>query len=296
MLPPPPPSAPRGFVAVQAVLLLAGATAWAQQASQAPWAANALWLAVLLACATALAAVRHGRLGCWAALMVQCAALATATSALELTAWHWLFKPLAMLCAIVWVAASAHPERAGSAFGSPSTPALDATGRRWLIGALAASLAGDAFLMVEGFFVPGLASFLLAHLAYIAVLRRGQRWFAHRGALAATLAIGLGIYLLLWHGGLPPALRLPVAVYVTVIALMAAQALGRAHQLRRRGATLVALGACSFLCSDAVLATNRFVQPLPWAALWVLASYYLAQGLIVAGLLRPAARRAAPFG
>ncbi|UJB65464.1 lysoplasmalogenase [Acidovorax sp. YS12] len=290
MLPPPPPSAPRGFVAVQAVLLLAGATAWALQAGQAPWAANALWLAVLLACATALAAVRHGRLGCWAALMVQCAALATATSALELTAWHWLFKPLAMLCAIVWVAASAHPARAGATFFSPSTPALDATGRRWLTGALAASLAGDAFLMVEGFFVPGLASFLLAHLAYIAVLRRGQRWFAHRGALAATLAIGLGMYLFLWHGGLPPALRLPVAVYVTVIALMAAQALGRAHQLRTRGATLVALGACSFLCSDAVLATNRFVQPLPWAALWVLASYYLAQGLIVAGLLRPAAR------
>ena len=249
-----------------------------------------MWLAVLLVCTMALAAVQRGRLGCWAALMVQCAALATATSALGLTAWHWLFKPLAMLCAIVWVAASARPERAGATFHAASSPALDATGRRWLIGALAASLAGDAFLMVEGFFVPGLAAFLLAHLAYIAVLRRGQRWFAHRGALAATLAIGLGMYLFLWHGGLPPALRLPVAVYVTVIALMAAQALGRAHQLRTRGATLVALGACSFLCSDAVLATNRFVQPLPWAALWVLASYYLAQGLIVAGLLRPAAR------
>ena len=276
---------------MQTALLLAGATAWALQARQAPWAAPAaIWLAVLLVCATALAAVQRGRLGGWAALMVQCAALATATSALGLTAWHWLFKPLAMLCAMVWVAASARPERAGATFHAASSPALDATGRRWLLGALAASLAGDAFLMVEGFFVPGLAAFLLAHLAYIAVLRRGQRWFAHRGALAATLAIGLGMYLFLWHGGLPPALRLPVAVYVTVIALMAAQALGRAHQLHTRGATLVALGACSFLCSDAVLATNRFVQPLPWAALWVLASYYLAQGLIVAGLLRPAAR------
>ena len=276
---------------MQTALLLAGATAWVLQVRQAPWAAPAaIWLAVLLVCATALAAVQRGRLGCWAALMVQCAALATATSALGLTAWHWLFNPLAMLCAMVWVAASARPERAGATFHAASNPALDATGRRWLLGALAASLAGDAFLMVEGFFVPGLAAFLLAHLAYIAVLRRGQRWFAHRGALAATLAIGLGMYLFLWHGGLPPALRLPVAVYVTVIALMAAQALGRAHQLRTRGATLVALGACSFLCSDAVLATNRFVQPLPWAALWVLASYYLAQGLIVAGLLRPAAR------
>ena len=37
--------------------------------------------------------------------------------------------------------------------------------------------------------------------------------------------------------------------------------------------------------SDSVLAINRFVQPLPWAAIWVLSSYYIAQALIVAGCL-----------
>ena len=34
------------------------------------------------------------------ALMLQSAALATATSALGFTEWHWLFKPLTMAIAI----------------------------------------------------------------------------------------------------------------------------------------------------------------------------------------------------
>ena len=40
------------------------------------------------------------------------------------------------------------------------------------------------------------------------------------------------------------------------------------------------------MLSDSLLATNRFVQPLPLAALWVLASYYIAQ-LLIAACARP---------
>jgi uncharacterized membrane protein YhhN len=43
----------------------------------------------------------------------------------------------------------------------------------------------------------------------------------------------------------------------------------------------VAVGACFFMLSDSLLATNRFVSPLPLASLWVLATYYAAQILIV---------------
>ena len=42
--------------------------------------------------------------------------------------------------------------------------------------------------------------------------------------------------------------------------------------------------------SDSLLATNRFVTPLPMAQVWVLATYYAAQALIVAGMLRGTAR------
>jgi alkylglycerol monooxygenase len=70
-------------------------------------------------------------------------------------------------------------------------------------------------------------------------------------------------------------------VYVGVIALMAAQAIGGATVLRDRHAWAVAVGAMVFMLSDALIAVNRFVQPLPLAPLWVLSSYYLAQFLIV---------------
>ena len=47
----------------------------------------------------------------------------------------------------------------------------------------------------------------------------------------------------------------------------------------------VALGAGFFMLSDSLLATNRFVQPLPWSQVWVLSTYYAAQALIVGGWL-----------
>ena len=40
------------------------------------------------------------------------------------------------------------------------------------------------------------------------------------------------------------------------------------------------------MLSDSLLATNRFVTPLPWAQVWVLSTYYAAQALIVGGTLR----------
>ena len=147
------------------------------------------------------------------------------------------------------------------------------------------SLAGDAFLMVEGFFIPGLVSFLLAHIAYIVLFRQGVAWLPRPGALAATLSVGGAMYAYLWQGGLPAELRIPVAVYVTAIALMAAQALGRASVLGDRAARQVALGACFFMLSDSLLATNRFVQPLPLAQVGVLATYYAAQAFIVHGMV-----------
>jgi hypothetical protein len=40
------------------------------------------------------------------------------------------------------------------------------------------------------------------------------------------------------------------------------------------------------MVSGTLLAIDRFVSPLPYAGLWVLSTYYVAQALIVAGVLR----------
>ncbi|QPN30265.1 lysoplasmalogenase family protein [Diaphorobacter sp. JS3051] len=283
----PPLSAPlRWFAGVQFVLLLAGVAAFLWQADGAPLATNAVWFATLLACQWALGAAMQGRIGMGLALMIEAGALATATSALGFTAWHLLFKPLTMAIAITYVAIRAYPMSATGRFGLHRSYLL--------LGALLGSLAGDVFLMLsEHLFIPGLVSFLLAHLCYIALFKQGVGWFGHRGALGGTLALGIGMYAFLWQGGLPAALRVPVAVYVVVIALMAAQAWGRHAALRERSSLAVALGACCFMLSDSLLATNRFVQPLPLSQLWVLATSYAAQVLIVSGMVTALTRGAA---
>ncbi len=256
------------FAGAQFIVLLGATAAFLWQADQAPLLTSALWFGVLTAALWALCALLQGRIGVWQVLMIEAAALATATGALGLTDLHRVAKPLAMVFAILFVAARARQS--------------GAEGRFYLMLALAltASLAGDVALMFQGFFLPGLVAFLLAHLAYIALFKRGVPWLPSRGALAATLLTGAAMYAVLWVGGLPPALRGPVALYVVAIALMAAQAIGRARVLRRPADWAVALGACSFMLSDALLAISRFVQPLPLAPLWVLGSYYVAQILI----------------
>ena len=211
----------------------------------------------------------------WSWLLMVLAALSIATSLLEPPALHLVFKPLPLLAAIVTVAAGAYPTGARAR--------LDL----YLLAALVASLAGDVFLMLPGnYFIPGLASFLVAHLFYIAVFRQGVPWFSSRRALGLTLGLGGAMYAWVWGGLSDPVLRVAVAAYVSVIALMVAQAIGRALVLRDAGARAVGLGACVFMLSDSLIAINRFVLALPLVSVWVLATYYTAQILIVR-YLRP---------
>ena len=257
------------FGALQFMVLLGGVAVFLWFADGMPLSQSAVWLGVLAAGLWAVGAVMQGRITITEVLLIEVAALATATAALGYTEWHRVFKPLAMVLAMVFVVA-----RAGGVGGVRRFDTL-------LLGALAFSLAGDAFLMFPGYFIPGLVSFLVAHLLYIALFRQGVAWFPSRRALAATLGIGAGMYAFLWVGGLPAALRIPVAAYVVVIALMAAQAIGRAGMLRSGASVGVAIGAGFFMLSDSLLATNKFVSPLPMAQVWVLSTYYIAQVLIV---------------
>ena len=256
------------FSAVQFVLLLQGVAAYLWVADGLPGARAAIWLAVLVACLWAVGAVMQGRIGIAEVLFIECAALATATAAEGLVELHRVFKPLTMAIAVGWVLTR---RREGQT-------ALQ-RGDLLLALALAFSLAGDALLMFPGFFIPGLVAFLVAHLFYIALFKQGQAWFASRRALLATLGIGAAMYAFL-YSGLNPVLRVAVAAYVVVIALMAAQAIGRATTLRDRASVGVAVGACFFMLSDSLLATNRFAVALPYAQVWVLGTYYLAQGLM----------------
>ncbi|MEZ5663435.1 MAG: lysoplasmalogenase family protein [Burkholderiaceae bacterium] len=266
------------FSGLQFLALLSGVALYLWHAEGWPMARSAVWFAVLLTGLWAVGAAMQGRLLPLEVLVIEAGALSMATAADGWREAHLFFKPAAMVLAL-WLVAQAW--RAGRL---PRAAAL------WLSLALAGSLAGDVALMLPGLFVPGLASFLVAHLAYIVLFRQDSAWWPDRRVLLVCLGYAALMVAVLWTGGLPAGLRLPVSVYALAIGLMAAQAVGRARAHREQGSTLVALGAIAFIASDTLLAINRFVSPLPASAVWVLSTYYAAQCLIVGGTLRRARR------
>jgi len=150
---------------------------------------------------------------------------------------------------------------------------------RWLVVAgLLCSLAGDVFLMLpRDAFLAGLVSFLFAHDFYIvAFTREGVhvRWWA-----AVPFALyGFRMLRSLWPrvGGL----RVPVAVYVTAILLMAVLASGRWLAVGGWAGAAAGAGAVLFVVSDSALAWDRFVGAFRGAQLLILGTYFAAQWLI----------------
>ncbi|RAZ86583.1 lysoplasmalogenase [Mesorhizobium hawassense] len=160
-----------------------------------------------------------------------------------------------------------------------------------LVTALGLSTVGDAFLSRDGekAFLGGLASFLAAHIAYVALfvqaggglgLLRADAW---RGTIAlAMAAFSIVMLAALWRR-VGPQLRIPIAVYVAAILAMGISAL-------TTNAPLVITGAVLFIASDGLLAAERFLLAAisphrVWMryAVWVL--YYAAQLAITLGFL-----------
>ncbi|MDO8286001.1 MAG: lysoplasmalogenase family protein [Rhodoferax sp.] len=266
---PPLQPAQQWFAALQFVLAMGAVLVFLWHADGMRFADAAIWCTAIVAGLWATGRYLQGALGMLEVLTVECAALAT-VSALGMLDGYFLFKPLTMGIAIVFVATRGYSTRAAGRFNA------------LLIAALVFSLAGDVFLMLPGnYFIPGLASFLVAHVFYIALFRQGQGWFPSRRALVAVLAVGATMYSIVWGGLGDPVLKVAVAAYVSVISLMAAQAIGRAMVQGNAAARWVALGACIFMVSDSLIAINKFVTPVALSSLWILATYYCAQMLIV---------------
>lgn len=177
----------------------------------------------------------------------------------------YLFKPLTIVL-IILVAAGA--ENSVSHFYKYA-----------IIAGLVFSLAGDIFLMLpRDRFVEGLASFLLAHLCYIAAFTfegGGERRLLY--AVPFLLYGGLMLRVLLRGLG---RMKAPVIVYMVVIMLMAWQALNRWAGTGQEGSGLALSGALLFVVSDSILALNRFRRPFASAQLFIMGTYFMAQWLI----------------
>ena len=153
---------------------------------------------------------------------------------------------------------------------------------RVLFAGLCLSLCGDLFLIGEarGYFLAGLVSFLLAHIAYAtAFVSRGQdrRWTLSAAQPAAVVALAVLAWL---TPHTAPALLTPVRVYTAAITLMVITAFGA----RGAGAPwLLVAGALLFFVSDLSVAMQRLVEiDFPTFA-WGQPLYYAGQTCIALG-------------
>lgn len=194
---------------------------------------------------------------------------------------HWICKPLAtvLILVLAWRA----------------RPPFSLRYRRRVLTGLGFAVLGDVLLMLPGdLFVPGLAAFLLGHIAFLAAWLDDSRFAVRPLGLLACLLAACGLLWLLWPH-VAALLRAPVVVYALVLATMAGQAVGRAWQHASAGdaralpSRIAALGALLFMASDSLIAWDRFRHALPLAALWILGSYYPAIGLIAWSVRRGSA-------
>ncbi len=144
--------------------------------------------------------------------------------------------------------------------------------------ALLLSLTGDILLMLpKEAFLGGLGAFLGAHLAYIGgLVIAGPRlgwWVGGFVLMAVALAI-VGRRILAGAAAKDPAMKVPVGLYIGVIATMVATAIGTA-------VPLAIIGALLFMVSDALLGANRFLGDLPGGRVAVHLTYHLGQIALV---------------
>jgi len=153
----------------------------------------------------------------------------------------------------------------------------------WFVAALVCSLAGDVFLMLpnsERWFVPGLGSFLIGHLAYIVGLVVGG---IDTGPLLVGIVLVIGGLALvaprIVRGAAATDRRLgpPVLAYISVISIMVAFAIGTTLPL-------AIAGALAFYLSDACIGWSRFVAEFPRSRLAIITTYHAAQLLLVLSL------------
>ncbi len=191
---------------------------------------------------------------------------------------EYILKPLTMVFLFIWLFLSTN---------SLSGIAL------WFGIGISLSLAGDVFLMLpKEQFIAGLVAFLLAHVAYMIGFNQtlppfngmGLVWAILLGIIAARLykqiAAGLA------KQG-KDSLQKPVFAYTAVITIMLLSALLTLSRpdWETNTAIVVSVGAALFMLSDAILAWNKFVQPIKNGRVMNMAAYHLGQIVLIYGVV-----------
>lgn len=153
--------------------------------------------------------------------------------------------------------------------------------RTIILFALFWSMMGDIFMSLEGMFLFGLSFFLIAQISYCVLFVKQGRWQLAR--LPWLVLVVLYIALIAnWILPQTGEFKWAVLSYMCAISLMAITA-----GFRNTESWLwTAVGALVFMLSDTLIAINKFAFEIPYSGIYIMATYYMAQALIVFGLIK----------
>ena len=159
--------------------------------------------------------------------------------------------------------------------------------------ALIFSWGGDVLLMFQkskpDFFIFGLASFAIAQVLYMITFSKARNnEFKDNSLQKWPYAIPFLIFtvIFLWYiwsdiGDL----KIPVTVYSILLLGMAIAAIFRMERSSLKSFNQVFFGSVLFILSDSLIAIDKFMIPMQYSGLFIMATYILAQWNIINGLL-----------
>ncbi|MBB4107319.1 lysoplasmalogenase [Pedobacter zeae] len=194
------------------------------------------------------------------------------------TALNYFSKPLIVVILLIWLYLS--------------TNIKGRFHKRIFTGLIFAWL-GDLLLLLQNgrtsFFIFSLIAFLVCHIFYIRAFMLDHKsnpnhktpYFLWAVGAFAIFCSGLFFYL---QPHLGP-LQFPVLMYAIIITVMAIMAVNRYGKVNIFSFKIILYGALCFLLSDSILAVDKFAQPIPQSGVLIMATYMIAQYLIVYGTI-----------
>jgi uncharacterized membrane protein YhhN len=166
----------------------------------------------------------------------------------------------------------------------------------FMLVALSLAWFGDVLLLFQKesplFFMLGLGSFLVSHILYSITFKKSlqNKELDDTKTLLIRAIPFIGTFILMFtflYKSLDAVMLIAVPIYMLVIVIMAFMAMERSGKVLKKSAEYVFFGAFLFMVSDSLLAIDIFVKTLniPYAPVFVMATYIAAQALIVYGMM-----------
>lgn len=178
--------------------------------------------------------------------------------------YHSLLKAIPIICLVILVLRH-----------------LNDINRGLLIIGLLFCMSGDILLDINRVanFKIAIAVYLIGHLLYISIFHKNLKFeskYFIPVVLVSIVTLLIGYFL----KDIPKDLLIPVDIYLLVIAIMVISSF-----LFSKSNWMIWSGAILFMVSDTVIAVNKFLIHIPKSTFFNIGIYYIAQILLVTGLL-----------